>query len=120
MVSLNSLTLANFIQKPKCTVLGGGVGFLCRKTVSPSIVSSPVFISFEIIILSFKSGYNGFVAACVYVLCVSLSRCLPYSVSGRFSGFLSSTGSRFIICGDIKVHLDVECGDRSRFNDILQ
>ena len=36
------------------------------------------------------------------------------------SGFLSSTGSSFIICGDINVHLDIECGDRSRFNDILQ
>ena len=36
------------------------------------------------------------------------------------SGFLSSIGSNFIICGDINVHLDVECGDRSRFNDILQ
>ena len=36
------------------------------------------------------------------------------------SGFLSSTGSKFITCGDINVHLDVECGDRSRFNDILQ
>ena len=38
----------------------------------------------------------------------------------KFSGFLSSTGSNFIICGDINVHLDVEYGDRSRFNDILQ
>ena len=36
------------------------------------------------------------------------------------SGFLSSIGSNFIICGDINVHLDVECGDRSRFYDILQ
>ena len=34
--------------------------------------------------------------------------------------FLSLTGSSFIICGDINVHLDIECGDRSRFNDILQ
>ena len=43
---LNSLTPANynFIQKPRCTGLGGGVGFLCR-TFSPSIVSSPVFRS---------------------------------------------------------------------------
>ena len=48
---LSSLTLAdyNFIQKPRCTGRGGGVGFLCRKTFSPSIVSSPVFRSFEII-----------------------------------------------------------------------
>ena len=54
---LSSLTPAdyNFIQKPRCTGRGGGVGFLCRKTFSPSIVSSPVFRSFEIIILSFKS-----------------------------------------------------------------
>ena len=65
---LNSLTPAdyNIIQKPRCTVLGGGVGFLCRKTFSPSIVSSPVFRSSEIIILSFKSDHNSFVAACVY------------------------------------------------------
>ena len=38
----------NFIQKPRCTGRGGGVGFLCRKTFSPSIVSSPVFRSFEL------------------------------------------------------------------------
>ena len=95
------------------------VGFLCRKIFSPSIVSSPVFRSFENIILSFKSDHNSFVAACVYRP--------PGSSTIQFledflalSGFLSSTGSRFIICGDINVHLDVECGDRSRFNHILQ
>ena len=33
------------------------------------------------------------------------------------SGFLSSIGFNFIICGDINVHLDVECGGRSRFNN---
>ena len=99
--------------------MGSGVGFLCRKTFSPSIVSAPVFRSFEIIILSFKSDYNSFVDACVYPP--------PGSFTTQFledflvlSGFLSLTGSRFIICGDINVHLDVECGDRSRFNDILQ
>ena len=36
------------------------------------------------------------------------------------SGFLSSIGSNFIICSAINVHLDAECGDRYRFNDILQ
>ena len=52
---LMSITPAdyNFIQKPRCTGLGGGVGFLCRKTFSPSIVSSPVFRSFEIMKLSY-------------------------------------------------------------------
>ena len=61
---LNSLTTlnCNLIQKPRCTGLCGGVGFLCRKSLSPSIVSSPVFSSFEIIILSFRSDYNSFVA----------------------------------------------------------
>ena len=34
--------------------------------------------------------------------------------------FLASIGSNFIICSDLNVHLDVECGNRSRFNDILQ
>ena len=90
-----------------------------QKSFSPSIVSSPVFRSFEIIILSFRSDYKSFVAACVYRP--------PGSCTIQFledflalSGFLSSIGSNFIICGDINVHLDVECGDRSRFNDILQ
>ena len=37
---LNSLTPLNYnlIQKTRCTGLGGGVGFLCRKSLSPSIV----------------------------------------------------------------------------------
>ena len=109
---LNSLTPLNYslIQNPKCT--GLGVGFLCRKSFSPSNVSAPVFRSFEIIIISFRSDYNSFVAACVY--------CPPGSCTTQFledflalSGFLSSIGSNFIICGDINVHLDVECSDRS-------
>ena len=99
--------------------MGGGVGFLCRKSFSPSIVSSTVVRSFEIIILSFRSEYNSFVAACVYRP--------PGSCTTQFledflaiSGFLSSVSSNFIICGDINIHLDVECSDRSRLNDILQ
>ena len=53
---LNSVTPTNYnlIQKPRSTGLGGGVGFLCRKSFSPSIVSSPVFRSFEIIIIIFQ------------------------------------------------------------------
>ena len=77
-----------------------------------------MFRSFEIIILSFRSNYNSFVAACVYRP--------PGSCTTQFledflalSGFLSSIGSNVIICGDINVYLDVECGDRCRFNDIL-
>ena len=64
---LNSLTplIYNLIQKPRCTGLCGGVGFLCRKSFSPSIVSSLVFRSFEIIILSVRSGYNSFVLVCI-------------------------------------------------------
>ena len=118
---LNSLTPSNYksIQKPRCTALGGCVGFLCRKLFSPSVVPSPVFRSFEILIVSFMSDHNSFVAACLYHP--------PGSCTTQFledflalSGFLSSLGSNFIICGNINVHLDVECGDRSRFNDILQ
>ena len=95
---LNSLTPTNYtlIQKPRCTGLGGGVGFLCRKSFSPSILSSPVFRSFEIIILSFRSEYNSFVAACVYRP--------PSSCTTQFledflalSGFLSSVGSNLVV-----------------------
>ena len=90
---LNSVTPTNYnlIQKPRSTGLGGGVGFLCWKSFSSSIVSSPVFRSFEIIILSFRSEYNSFVAACVYHIV------LHYSISGRFSGsFWLSVFNRFL------------------------
>ena len=99
--------------------IGWCVGFLCRKSFSPSIVSSPVFRSFEIIILSFRYDYNSFVAACVYR---PPGFCTTQFLEDflALSGFLSSIGSNVLICGDINVHLDVESGDRSRFNDILQ
>ena len=118
---LNSLTPANYnyIQKTGCTGLEGGVGSLCRKTFCPSIVSSPVFRSFEIIILSFSSDYNSFVAASVYHPPGSCTTQFLGDFLALF-GFLSSTGSKFIICGDINVHLDVECGDKARFKDILR
>ena len=118
---LNSLTPINYnlIQKPRSTGLGGGVGLLCRKSFSPSIVSSPVFRSFEIIILSFRFQYNSFVVACVYRPPGSCTT--PFLETFlALSGFLSSVGSNFIICGDINIYLDVECGDRSRFYDIIQ
>ena len=64
------------------------------------------------------------------LICESVADCVyrpPSSCMAQFledflalSGFLASIGPNFIICGDINVHLDVECGDRSRFNGILQ
>ena len=89
------------------------------KNFSPSIASLPVFRSFEIIILSLKSDLNSFVAACLYR---PLGSCTTQFLEDflALSGFLSSIGSSFIICSDINAHLDVVCGDRSRFNDILQ
>ena len=40
-------------------------------------------------------------------------------ISWLFLAFCHQLVTNFIICGDINVHLDVECGDRSMFNDIL-
>ena len=105
----------SFIKKVWNTGQGGGVGFFCRKTFSPSIVTSPDFRSFKSIIQSFKSNYN-FIAACLYHP--------PGSCTTGFledflvlSGFLSSIVSNLIIYGDINVHQDVGCCDRSRFNN---
>ena len=93
--------------------------FCVEKPVLPVLSIYQFLGHFEIIILSFKSDYNSFVAACLYHP--------PGSCTTQFledflalSGFLSSTGSSFIIFGDINIHLDVECGDRSRFNNFLQ
>ena len=118
---LNSLTPLNYnlVQKPSCTGLGIGVGFLCRKSFSPSIVSSLVLDNSKS--LYYLSGPTT-IALLLLVCIVPPGFCTTQFLEDflALSGFLSSIGSNFIICGDINVHLDVECGDRSRFNDILQ
>ena len=108
----------NFMQKPQNTGQGGGVGFLCRKTFSPSTVTSPDFISVKSIILTFKSDHNNFVTAYLYHPPVSCTTSFLSILV--LSGFLSSIGSNFIICSNINVHLDVKCCNRSRINGILQ
>ena len=65
------------------------------------------FRSFKSIIVSFKSDCNNFVAASL-----PSNRFTYYSV---LNGFLVLSGSPI----SLNVHLDVECYNSSRFNDIF-
>ena len=107
---LKSLTPLNYnlIQKPRYTGLSGGVGFRCRKSFSLSIVSSPVFRSFKIIILPFRSNYYSFFAACVYRSGFCTTQ--YWKIFWLCLAFLSSIGSNFIICGFIIWMLSVVIG----------
>ena len=98
----------NLVQKPRCTGKGGGVGFLYHKTISASIIPSPDITSFECVVVSFNVDHSKFSAACLYRP--------PGSCSNNFlddfltlASFLSSTSSEFLICGDVNIHLDVDC-----------
>ena len=108
----NSLTPAsyNFIQNR--SLLDWAV-LLVSCAEKPSL---PV-LSLHWLLDHSKASYSIF-AACLYRP--------PGSFTTQFfkdflvlSGLLSSICSDFIICRDINVHLDVECGDRSRFSDIF-
>ena len=85
----------------------------CRGKPSFLVLSTHcIFRSLKSIIPSLKSNHNScfFFGGCLY--------CPPDSFVTVFlqdflmlSGFLFSFGSNFIICGDIIVHLDVDCDD---------
>ena len=65
---LNSLTPANynFIQKPGVLDWVPVLAFCAENPFLPVLSLHPVFRSFAIIIISFRSDYNSFVVACVY------------------------------------------------------
>ena len=80
---LNSPTppIFNFIQQLWNTGQGGGVGFMCRKPFSPSVVTSPDIRSFKS-----KFDHNNFVIACLYRLLGSCTTGFFLVLSTEFSG----------------------------------
>ena len=96
-----------------------GLASCVVKLFSTDIIPSLVFGSFVSIVLSFNINQNTFAVACVYHPPVS---CYDGFLEDflALSGFLSSLGSNFLICGDSFLHLDVDCRDRFNFNDVLK
>ena len=69
--------------------------------------------------VSFNTSHNKFSAACVYRPLGSCSNGFLDDFL-TLAGLLSSISSDFLICNDVNIHIDVDCHDRCRFNDITQ
>ena len=115
---LNCLTPLNYNLIQNLSVLDWVVVLaFCVENLSLPVLSLHLFLD-HLKSLHYLSGPT--TIALLLLVCIVLLVLLLLNFWKIFWLFLSSIGSNFIICGDMNVHPDVECGDRSRFNDILQ
>ena len=116
---LKSVTPVNhvFLQRPRVTGLGGGVGFIINNNLSPKSLDSPGYHTFENMVTSVLG--SGLTVACVYR---PPGPCTVTFMEDfmSFVGFLSSVDTRFCILGDFNMHVDVPEGVGAKFISILE
>ena len=118
--TLTSLTPANcvILHKPRLTSLGGGVGWIANRSLSSKSIDSPIFPTFEHMIVSINVPDSRLLVACVY--------CPPGPCSNDFLdnflsvGFLWSICCQFCICGDFNIYMDVSGGDGDKVLFLLE
>ena len=87
----------NFPQKPRPSGIGGGVGFFIKSSYRPHIIESPLYQSFENMVVSIALHDHSLLLACIYrppgtCTCNSLEEFMS------FVGYLSSINSSYYIC----------------------
>ena len=117
---LKSVTPSGYTlsHRPRTSGTGGGVGFLINSSYKTKVIDSPLYCSFEHMIVSVSSSQCSFLLACIY--------CPPGPCTVAFLeefmtfiGYLSSTDSRYYMCGDFNVHVDIPGGDGAKFTSLL-
>ena len=78
----------------------------------------PTHSTFKNIVISIVTHSKSFVVACVYH---TPGSCFSAFLDDFlfFCGFLSSLTFSFIICGDFNVHVDTDCIDQRKFQNLL-
>ena len=117
---LRSITLPdfNFPQKPRPSGIGGGVGFFTKSSYKPHTIESPLYQSFENMVVSIGLHGHSLLLACIYHPPGSCT-CNFLEEFMSFVGYLSSINSLYYICGDFNIHVDVPVGGGHKFTTFL-
>ena len=117
---LRSITPADytFPQRPRPSAIGGGVGFFIRSSYSLHKMESPLYQSFENMVVSLGLHGRSLMLAWVYRPPGSCT-CKFQEEFMSFVGFLSSINSSYHIFGDFNIHVYVPGGDGKRFMTFL-
>ena len=117
---LSELTPTGFklLHVPRPIKLGGGVGFLINKSLNSTVVPSPVFDSFEHIIITVQWQNHSLNFVSVYrPPQLSCSDFLDDFMS--LVGFTSSLQSQTIMSGDFNIHMDTSSKYSLSFQSML-
>ena len=102
-----------FLQRPRTSDVGGGVGFFIRKKIE-----SPFYWSFGNMVVSSRFHGCSLLLACIYCSPGSYT-CNFQEIFMSFFSFLSSINSLYFTCGDFNIHVDVSVGGRYKFMNFL-
>ena len=108
----------NFPQKPRPLGIGGGVGFFIKSSYKPDTIESPLYQSFENMVVSIRLHGHSLLLACIYRPPGSCT-CNFLEEFMSFVGYLSSVNSSYYIYGDFNIHVDVPVGDGHKFTTFL-
>ena len=103
---------------PRPNKLGGGVGFIVNKSFNVTVVSSPIFTSFESIVISVKWLNNSLNLASIYRPPQLSSTSFLHDFMS-FVSFTSTLPSPTIISGDFNIHMDSSSNISTDFKSLL-
>jgi hypothetical protein len=97
---------------------GGGVGCFIKSSLTGTIIPTPKFSTFEVLLLQVKSSNLCFYFTSIYRP-PSTSKSTFLNEFQSFIGFLSTFPSPFIITGDFNIHMDTGSLYAEKFKHIL-
>ena len=94
------------------------MGFFIKSSYRPHTIESPLYQSFENMVVSIGLHGHSLLLACIYRPPGSCT-CNFLEEFMSFFCYLSCINSSYYICGDFNIHVDVPVGDGNKFTTFL-